>query len=119
MTLQKRITGYQTPSRILKYDSPLTQCNLYTVFEHSPIDFTRQKLRETTVKEGVSKRQMSAQLSASKVKKNDPTLPTWNTWKTINRLFQFKESTLQVVRTDNTRSNFKTRKKDPTLTNAS
>ena len=66
-------------------------------------------------KEGVSKRQISAQLTASTVKKNDPTLPTWNALKT--RRFQFKESALQVVRTDSTRSNFKTRKEDPSLVN--
>ena len=34
----------------------------------------RQKLRETTEKEGGLERQISAQLTASRVKKNDPTI---------------------------------------------
>ena len=49
------------------------------------------------------------------MEKSGPTLPTWNTLKT--RLLQFKESILQVVRTDSTQSNFKSRKEDPSLTN--
>ena len=50
-------------------------------------------------------------LYAYKMKKNDPTLTTWNTLKTS--LFQFKESTLQVVRTDSARSSFKRMRKIP------
>ena len=38
-----------------------------------------QKLREPTEKKGVSERHMSAQLTASRVEENDPTLPAWNT----------------------------------------
>ena len=49
------------------------------------------------------------------MKKNDPTLPTWNALKT--RLFQFKDSALQMMRTDSTRSNFETCKEDPSLMN--
>ena len=51
-----------TPSALLnlieyRNDSPLAQCNLYTILYYSPIDFTRQKLRETTENEGASERQ--------------------------------------------------------------
>ena len=49
-------------------------------------------------KEGQSKRQISVELDASRMKRNDPTLPTWNTLKT--RLFQLKEFTLRVVHPD-------------------
>ena len=62
-----------------------------------------------TEKEGRSKSQISVELDASRIKENDPTLPTWSTLKT--RLFLLKESTLQVVRADSMRP-IKTRKEN-------
>ena len=44
----------------MNYDSPPTQCNLYTVVSHPPNDFTSQKLREPTEEERVSERQILA-----------------------------------------------------------
>ena len=77
MTLPKCLTEYKTSSIILKYDSPPTFGNLYTVLHHPPIDFTSQKLRESTEKAGISERQISCQLTASRVEKN--TRPAWDT----------------------------------------
>ena len=102
MTLHKRITRYRIPSRIMNYDSPPAQCNLYNLIPSHSLYETVVELSEYQRKEGRTKHQISVQLiSASRMKKNDPMLSTWNTLKT--RLFQFKESTLQEVRTDSLR----------------
>ena len=44
----------------MNYDPPPTQWNQYTVLQHRTIDFTSQKLIESTEKEGVLERQISA-----------------------------------------------------------
>ena len=96
------------PSRIINYDSPSTQYNPFTLIPSYRLYDIVIELSEYQRKEGRTKRQILVQLNAaSRMKKNDPTLTTWNTLQTINRLIQFKESTLQVVRTGSTRSNVK------------
>ena len=79
------------------------------IFGYSPIDSTRQSRTFWRQKKGLFKSQMYVEekLDAGRMKKNDLTLPIWNILK--NRLFQLKESMLQVVRIDSMRP-IKTRK---------
>ena len=57
-------------SRIMNYDCPLAQYNLYTLIPFYRFYEIILKLRETREKEN---------RDASRMKKNDPTLTTWDT----------------------------------------
>ena len=68
-------------SRIINYDSPLAQYNLCVLIPSHRIYETVAELPGYHRKEGGTKRQISVQLTASKMEKNAPTLPTWYTLK--------------------------------------
>ena len=115
MTLQNKITRRQISFRIMNYDSPPTQYNLYILIPSHRSYETVIELSGYQRKEGGTKCQILVQLNASRMKKNDPTLPTRNTLKT--RLFQFKEPTASRAYQQYT-FKFETRKKDPSILNA-
>ena len=76
MTLQKRTTRCQISPRTINYESPPTQHNLYAIILSHRLYKTIIELSGYQREESRSKRQISVQFNASRMKKNDPTLPT-------------------------------------------